>query len=142
MCDDAGANAAFVAGAKAAARALYTSPPSHGAQVIATILADPALASQWSQELDGMRAKLIDVRMGLDARLLQGSARRGVIPRLAQNRGMFTMTRLEPQQVERLRVEHHIYLLDNGRLSLAGLRQQDIDRVSTAIETVTSPAAG
>jgi aspartate/tyrosine/aromatic aminotransferase len=127
---------AAVAHAKVYARALYTSPPSHGARVIARILEDDKLAAQWQEELRGMRDKLLGVRMlladGLEAHGVSGE----LFPSLKRNRGMFTLSRIGPDEIARLRHQYHVYLLDNGRVSFGGMRTRDVPRLCAAISEV------
>ena len=55
--------------------------------------------------------------------------------------GMFSYTGLEPAHCERLIVEHHIYLLKSGRISLAGLNQGNIDYMVSSMDEVIRHAA-
>ena len=121
-----------VGSAKVSVRALYTSPPSHGARVVATILSDEKLRAQWMRELEHMRLKLLDVRMKLADQLKSQGICSDLFPSLRRNRGMFTLSRLSIADVVRLREQHHVYVLDNGRVSFAGMREIDIPRLCSA----------
>jgi aspartate/tyrosine/aromatic aminotransferase len=123
--------------AKVCARALYSSPPSHGAKVVARILNDSALRALWLKELEGMRQKLLDVRYILADGLEALGVKPGLFPSLRQNRGMFTLSQLTTAEVLRLREQHHIYVLDNGRVSFGGMRKEDIGKLCAAIAQVT-----
>jgi aromatic-amino-acid transaminase len=137
--DSAVAKAA--ARAKVCARAIYTSPPSHGAAAISLILADDALRQQWLVELDVMRRKLLDVRLMLADALEADLERHDIFPSLRTNRGMFTLSRLSRADVALLRQRHHIYVLDNGRVSFGGLRRKDIPVLCSAIADVRDQVA-
>ena len=50
--------------------------------------------------------------------------------------GMFAMTALSPEQVERLAVEHHIFMTSNGRISVAGVTSSRIKYIANAIAAV------
>jgi aspartate/tyrosine/aromatic aminotransferase len=133
---DLGHVTAAVARAKVYVRALYTSPPSHGAQVVARILADEKLRTRWLTELEAMRQKLLDVRLLLAEGLESHGIGPELFPALKQNRGMFTLSRISKTDVVRLREQHHIYVLDNGRVSFGGMREADIPKLCAAISEV------
>jgi aspartate/tyrosine/aromatic aminotransferase len=128
----------FLERTKAYARRMYTSPPSHGARLIACVLTNASLANQWAQELVSMRQRLFDIRNGFADALESYQIDGRLFPSLRSNRGMFTLSQLTGPQVKQLREEHHIYILDNGRVSLAGMRSFDLDRLCAAIANVTT----
>ncbi len=66
--------AAAQSNVKVAIRANYSNPPSHGADIVTTILGDPALRAQWEVELAGMRARIKDNR----AHLVDALTTRGI----------------------------------------------------------------
>lgn len=47
------------------ARNLWSTPPDHGAAVVAQILGDPALKHLWVEEVDAMRQRIAQLRTGL-----------------------------------------------------------------------------
>lgn len=55
---------------------------------------------------------------------------------LLTQRGMFSFTGLSKTVIEKLQKDHHIYMLDNGRISLAGLNTSNIERFVQAIKVV------
>lgn len=118
-------------------RALYTSPPSHGARVVAGILADENLRQLWLSELETMRNRMRDMRAHFARLLDEHEVRGSLFPHLRDNRGMFALSMLTPEHARRLREEHHIYLLDSGRISVAGMQEGDLPRICSAIARVT-----
>ena len=56
---------------------------------------------------------------------------------LRHQRGIFSFSGLTPAQVERLAKEYHIYLVSNGRLSVAGITHTNVEYVAKAIHSVT-----
>ena len=54
--------AAAQSNVKIAIRSNYSNPPAHGADIVTTILGDPALRAQWEVELAGMRDRIKDNR--------------------------------------------------------------------------------
>jgi aromatic-amino-acid transaminase len=129
------------ASAKAFVRTIYTSPPSHGAHVVSRILADGDLGRRWLIEHDAMRKKLLDVRLMLADSLEASGTDPHIFPSLRRNRGMFTLSCLTPTDVSLLRQQHHIYILDNGRISLGGLRRKDVGALCAAISDVRKQSA-
>lgn len=132
--------AAVISRAKQHVRANYSNPPLHGAALVTEILGDAALRSRWQQELAGMRRRIQAMREALAA----GLDRRGLALDPAGNgfmvrqNGMFSFSGLNPQEVERLRDEHGVYILGSGRINVAGITPSNVDRLCDAIATVRS----
>ncbi|WP_207885289.1 amino acid aminotransferase [Pseudomonas sp. 30_B] len=117
------------------ARNLWSTPPAHGAEVVATILGDTDLKALWLDELDGMRARIADLRLGLvEALRPHGLAER--FAHIAIQRGMFSYTGLTPEQVRRLREEHSVYMVGSGRANVAGLDAERLGDLALAIASV------
>ena len=59
---------------------------------------------------------------------------------VAEQRGMFSRLPLTTEQIERLRTEHGVYIVGDGRINVAGLpeRQEDMDALADAICGVIS----
>jgi aromatic-amino-acid transaminase len=55
---------------------------------------------------------------------------------VAKQRGMFSYTGLNADQVERMRSEFGIYAVSTGRICLAALNTKNIDYVADAIAAV------
>lgn len=104
-------------------RSSYSNPPLHGACIAATILQSVELKKLWESELTAMRQRLIAMRRKLGKKL-----KREVL-----GSGLFCMFGLTPSQVQKLREEKGVYLLENGRLNLAGLTDQNLDFVAHAL---------
>lgn len=94
-------------------RTNYSNPPTHGAQVVATVLADPALRRQWEDELAGMRQRIRHMRIELVRRLAEAGASRDFSFITAQQ-GMFSYSGLGKAQMQRLRTEFGVYGVDSG----------------------------
>lgn len=115
-------------------RANYSSPPTYGARIVATILQDPRLNTLWVEELAHMRQRIQQLRAELVQRLVALNT-----PQLSfieQHNGLFTYTGLNPQQVARLQRDHGIYMVRSGRLCVAGLSRSNLDYVAKAIADV------
>ncbi|WP_044871609.1 amino acid aminotransferase [Pseudomonas sp. LFM046] len=117
------------------ARNLWSTPPAHGAAVVATILGDAALRANWIAELEAMRSRVADLRRGLvEALQPYGLAER--FAHIGQQRGMFSYTGLSPEQVARLRAEFSVYMVSTGRANVAGLDFSRIGDLAAAIAKV------
>ncbi|MNG11793.1 Tyrosine aminotransferase [compost metagenome] len=117
------------------ARNLWSTPPAHGAAVVATILGDAALRAEWQSELDLMRDRVLRLRLGLVEALQPfGLAER--FAHIAVQRGMFSYTGLSPEQVRRLRDESSVYMVGSGRANVAGLDEQRLGELAAAIARV------
>ncbi len=119
---------------KIAVRTNYSTPPTHGALLVSTILNDPALRAQWMAELEGMRQRIRRMRQGLVARLAGNNARD--FGHFMEQRGLFSYSGLDGVQMERLKGEFGIYGVSDGRLCMAALTERTLDRVAAGIRAV------
>ena len=117
------------------ARNLWSTPPAHGAAVVASILHDDELKALWIAELNSMRERIASLRHGL-VEALQPHGLSERFAHIAQQRGMFSYTGLSPTQVQRLRDEFSVYMVGSGRANVAGLDAQRIDQLASAIARV------
>ena len=110
----------------------FSFPPDHGARLVTMVLNDDALRSEWAKELEEMRNGMLGLREQLAAELqrLSGSDRFGFI---AQHRGMFSRLGATPEQVEKLREDHAIYLVGDSRLNIAGLNKDSVPILAKAM---------
>ena len=116
-------------------RTNYSSPPTSGGQVVATVLTTPELRQQWDQELGQMRERIKAMRKLLveKIRALRSDFDFNFI---IEQRGMFSYSGLTKEQVKRLREEYSIYAIDSGRICVAALNTKNIDYVAQAIAKV------
>ncbi len=121
----------------AIARNLWSTPPAHGAAVVAQILADESLKLVWQEEVQAMRVRIAQLRQGLLTALQPyGLAER--FAHIGSQRGMFSYTGLSAEQVKRLRDEHSIYMVSTGRANVAGMDEQRLAYLAAAIAKVTA----
>ena len=116
-------------------RANYSTPPTHGGMVVATVLNTPHLRAEWESELGEMRTRIKHMRH----RLVQDLKARNVKPNFAfieRQNGMFSYTGLTPAQVHRLGSEFAIYAVSSGRICVAALNAGNVDYVADAIARV------
>jgi aspartate/tyrosine/aromatic aminotransferase len=135
MAADAKAAAAVQSQFDKVIRANYSNPPGHGAEVVATILRDPALRKQWEGELAEMRNRINDMRKALVAALKKQGVP-GDYSFIERQRGMFSFSGLTKEQVAALTSEHAIYAVGSGRINVAGLSTTNVDRVAECIGAV------
>ena len=55
---------------------------------------------------------------------------------ITQQRGIFSFSGLNPEQVSILRANHSIYIVGSGRINVAGLTEQNIERFCEAVVSV------
>ena len=55
---------------------------------------------------------------------------------IEKQRGMFSFSGLTPDQVEQLREERSIYIVKSGRINVAGMTEDNIGRICSAISKV------
>ena len=115
----------------------YSMPPDHGAAVVRTILSDSELKTSWLSELDEMRERVHMIRrdLSLELRNQTNSSR---FDFLAEQAGMFSLIGLTKDEILRLKDEKAIYIVDDGRINIAGLRSQDITKFAVAVREIIS----
>jgi aromatic-amino-acid transaminase len=114
---------------KLAIRKVYSNPPSAGSKLVAEVLNDPALFAQWDGEVGAMRIRMSSLREQFVGAISAVDPKRDA-SFAVQQRGMFSFTGIVPEDVERLRVEHGIYLIRSGRMCVAGLRASNLEYVA------------
>ncbi|WP_207866353.1 amino acid aminotransferase [Pseudomonas sp. 58(2021)] len=117
------------------ARNLWSTPPDHGAAVVATILADPELKRRWADEVEAMRLRIAQLRSGL-VEALEPHGLRERFAHIGVQRGMFSYTGLSPEQVKNLREHHSVYMVSSGRANVAGIDATRLDLLAEAIANV------
>src|SRR5512135_33116 len=120
---------------KRVVRTNYSNPPTHGGQIVATVLATPELRALWEKELAGMRERIKAMRKALVEKIKSRAPKADFGFVLAQ-RGMFSYSGLNKERVARLRAEFSIYAIDTGRICVAALNSKNIDYVADAIAKV------
>ena len=117
-------------------RPMYSNPPSHGARVASLILSNESLFQEWKSELQGMYQRIKNMRQELyDS--LQAEGATGNWQHVLDQFGMFCFTGLSQEQARQLTEEHHIYLLPNGRINVAGINSENVRAIAVALAKVT-----
>ena len=116
-------------------RANYSSPSTHGGALVAGVLGSNELRAEWEQELGEMRSRIHSLRAALVEKLaVLGAPEFGFIQ---QQAGMFSYSGLSKAQVDRLREEYAIYAIGTGRICVAALSQNNLDKVAEAVYAVS-----
>ncbi len=110
----------------------YSFPPDHGARLVGMVLTDDTLRADWQAELEDVRLNMLKLREQLAGELqkISGSDRFGFI---AQHRGMFSRLGATPEQVERMREDHGIYMVGDSRINIAGLNDRTVPILARAM---------
>jgi len=120
---------------KRVVRTNYSNPPTHGGAIVTDVLTTPELRQMWEEELSEMRDRIRQMRQALVEKLKALNAKQD-FSFVARQRGMFSFSGLNPQQVDRLREEFAVYAIGSGRICVAALNSGNIDRVVKAIAAV------
>jgi len=116
-------------------RNLYSNPPKHGANIVKTVLSDPALYQEWRDELMAMSKRIQDMRAMLHAELVRLGTP-GSWTHITSQIGMFSFTGLTKEQSNAMVDKHHVYMLANGRISMAGVTSGNVNYMAQAIDDV------
>jgi len=117
-------------------RTEYSNPPKFGEVIIKNILSDETLRKEWIEEVKMMAKRIINIRKALKDKLTQlGSKFNWDF--ITNQKGMFSFTGLSPEQCDRLKKEFHIYLIRNGRISVAGINSHNVEYFAKAFHEVT-----
>jgi aromatic-amino-acid transaminase len=113
-------------------RANYSNPPTHGGQIVTTVLCSPELRALWEAELATMRDRIKLMRATLVESLHERVPGADFRFMLAQ-RGMFSYSGLTKAQVQVMREEFSVYAIDTGRICVAALNSRNVGDVVAAI---------
>ena len=140
VCADRDEAARVLSQLKIFIRTNYSNPPTHGAQVVATVLTTPALRKLWEDELATMRLRIRAMRSALVERLRAAGVKRD-LGFILRQQGMFSYSGLSAAQMQRLRREFGVYGVDSGRICVAALNDGNLDAVARAIAAVDAQGA-
>ena len=116
-------------------RTIYSMPPDHGAAVVSTILHDVSLRAQWCAELDDMRDRLNNMRVLLNDALIE-AAPGCDFSHLVRANGMFCFLGITADQVERLKKDFGVYMVNSSRINVAGITPDNVEYLADSIAAV------
>ena len=110
----------------------FSFPPDHGGKLVSLILNDEHLKKSWTDELEGMRLNMLEIRKMLvkELRILSGSHR---FDFLGKHRGMFSLIGASKEQVIEIRKKHAIYMIEDSRINIASLNKNTVATLANAI---------
>lgn len=120
---------------KLCVRTNYSNPPCHGGAIITEVLNSAELRQEWEGELTAMRNRIYDIR-----KLLVDKLKARNFPRdpsfMVEQRGMFSFSGLQPDEVKALREQFSIYIVGSGRINVAGITSRNVDYLCDSIAAV------
>ena len=135
MCSDAAEAKRVLSQLKIVVRTNYSNPPTHGALLASTVLADADLRALWEAELAEMRDRIKAMRGALVAGLADAGVTQD-FSHITTQVGMFSFSGLTKDQMVRLRSEFGVYGTDTGRICVAALNEGNIAHVAASIAAV------
>jgi len=135
VCRTEPAAQAVLSQLKACIRTNYSSPPAHGSAIVTTILEDPQLHGLWESEVREIRERINGMRSVFVQTLADVGIERD-FSFIARQRGMFSFSGLNAEQVKRLREQHSIYIVGSGRINVAGMTTENVRPLCEAIAAV------
>ncbi len=120
---------------KIAVRTNYSNPPAHGGAIVETVLSDATLRARWVEEVAAMRIRIRDVRDQFVAAMLDAGVSRD-FSFLKKQKGMFSFTGLTKAQAISLRQDHSIYIVDSGRINVAGITSSNLPRLVEVLKGI------
>lgn len=116
-------------------RQTYSNPSAFGAQIISLILSKPSLFRQWKSEIVEMYSRLKLMRGQLFEELCEHGAP-GDWTHITNQVGMFCYSGLSKQAINRLLKEYHVYMTQDGRISICGLNSNNISLFGEAMAKI------
>eukprot|EP00802_Teleaulax_amphioxeia_P000949 Tamp_00950.p1 GENE.Tamp_00950~~Tamp_00950.p1 ORF type:complete len:343 (-),score=94.29 Tamp_00950:179-1207(-) len=126
-------------------RAMVSNPPLHGAQLVATVIANDALYKQWDGELKMMSNRIVAMRTALVEALKKIDCPTpnpiySDWSHITSQIGMFAYTGLQAKHVKVLTDKYHIYCTANGRFSMAGVNPNNVGYIAEAMKDALTSA--
>jgi aspartate/tyrosine/aromatic aminotransferase len=118
-------------------RTIYSMPPDHGAAVVAMILEDAELRAEWFSEVDEMRDRLQGMRALLNDALVAKTPDND-FSHLIRANGMFCFLGITAEQVQQLKNDYGIYMVDSSRINVAGITEENVAYLADSIAAVVS----
>lgn len=135
ICDSDATTGIATTQIAAAARAMYSMPPDHGAAIVEIILNNPALRTEWDAELTRMRNRINDLR----AQLVSKINKIGIsedFSFIQKEKGMFSFLGVNVEQVQKLVNDYSIYLVNSSRINVAGINDDNLEYLVTSLAEV------
>ena len=136
VCGDALQKERILSEMKLIIRSMYSSPPRHGSSIVKTILMDDELKVQYYKECAAMSSRIQSMRSRLVTALKEAGSQHDW-SHVTRQIGMFAFTGLTLEMCRQLTDKYFIFLTVNGRISIAGLNESNVDYVARSIHAVS-----
>ncbi|CAI9092636.1 OLC1v1027936C1 [Oldenlandia corymbosa var. corymbosa] len=133
VCSTADAATRVKSQLKRLARPMYSNPPVHGARIVANVVGNPELFSEWKDEMEMMAGRIKSVRQKLYSSLCTKEKTGKDWSFILKQIGMFSFTGLNKAQSDNMTNKWHVYMTKDGRISLAGLSSAKCEYLADAI---------
>ncbi|HVW67904.1 MAG TPA: aminotransferase class I/II-fold pyridoxal phosphate-dependent enzyme, partial [Steroidobacteraceae bacterium] len=117
------------------ARSIYSMPPDHGAAIVHEVLDNKPLRELWTEELTTMRKRIQGLRRDAVQQLKRTCPQRD-FGYIETQRGMFSYLGITVDQVRALQARHHVYMTDDSRINIAGLRRDNLEYFAQSVAKV------
>lgn len=135
LSDSAGTAAKVRSQAMNIVRTMYSMPPDHGAAVVRHILSNDGLRAEWNAEVDAVRKRLKEMR-GLLTAALRDKAPDHDFSHIERANGMFSFLGTSAAQVEQLKKDYGVYMVDSSRINVAGITRDNVEYLADSIAAV------
>uniref|UniRef100_A0A7S2MEE3 aspartate transaminase n=1 Tax=Helicotheca tamesis TaxID=374047 RepID=A0A7S2MEE3_9STRA len=136
LCNNADEREKVMSQLKLIIRPMYSSPPIHGSSIVRTVLTDDELRGQYYEECSHMAGRIKQMRLLLVEKLKEAGSVHDW-SHVTNQIGMFAFTGMNSDMCDELTSEYAIFLTRDGRISLAGLNDNNVEYVAKAIHSVT-----
>jgi aspartate aminotransferase len=136
VCDSTEQKEKIMSQLKIIIRPMYSSPPKHGSSIVKTVLSDADLTAQYYKECKSMADRILEMRTKL-VDTLKASGSTHDWSHVTQQIGMFAFTGMSEEMCDELTDKYAIYLTRDGRISVAGLNDGNVEYVAQAIHDIT-----
>jgi len=136
VCKDEAQKEILLSQLRCIIRPMYSNPPRHGSSIVRTILSDPQLTEQYYTECASMSSRIQSMRARLVDTLKQVGSTHDW-SHVSEQIGMFAYTGMNVDMVNEITNKYSIYLTKDGRISIAGLNDNNLEYVAKAIHAVT-----
>lgn len=114
-------------------RSEYSTPPYYGSYIVENILSNDVKYNLWTKEVYEQVNKLKKIRVHLYSKLRQN----GILwYDIMNTNGLFYQTNLTVEQVKKLKIEYGIYMLENGRINLAALNNNNMSYFVNSVKKI------
>jgi len=137
VCNSPEERSAVMSQLKIIIRPMYSSPPIHGSSIVKTVLTDDELTAEYYDNCKEMAVRINSMRVKLVEVLKQVGSEHDW-SHVTEQIGMFAYTGMNSDMCDELTSKYSIFLTRDGRISLAGLNDVNIEYVAKAIHDVTA----